>query len=124
MERLGVLFSIEELGGGAYGHSAYSRFLDMIDSSLLFDCALYDGDIGGNWDFYCIAIESSDPTKLHRIKSAVFQSDARGLAIRQKRFLDGPAAQNAPLVFAGIIASQGELQRCETWFVHQAWEER
>ncbi|MCI0604343.1 serine/threonine-protein kinase [bacterium] len=122
MAKLGVLFNIEELGGGAYGYSAYRILLRILGRNLLFESLLSDGDVGPNWEYYCIAIELNDISRLHQIKSTLFRSNTKGLAKRQFRFLDGPSLDNAPLVIAGFVDSYGQLHNCETWFVTKAWE--
>jgi len=119
MGKLGVLFDIERLGGGAYGMRAYQSLFSILDSSLLSGSTLSDGDVG-NW--YCIAIESFQLSKLHQIKSAVFRSNSGGLAPRQQRFIEGRNVETQPLVTAACVNSRGNLQGCETWFVQQAWD--
>ncbi|MCI0411328.1 serine/threonine-protein kinase [bacterium] len=120
MTKLGVLFNIEELGGGAYGYRAYRILFGAIDLRDLKGCTISDGDVG---EWYCIAIESFDESCLYRLKSSFFRCNAKGLAPRERRFIEGIHVEKQPLVTAGYVDHGGEMQRCETGFVLQAWNE-
>ncbi|MCI0606865.1 hypothetical protein L0156_28105 [bacterium] len=50
-----------------YGFAAHRTLLNLVNPSLLFESLLSDGDVGPNWEYYCIAIESNDISRLHQI---------------------------------------------------------
>jgi hypothetical protein len=127
MPQLGILFDIDELGGGLYGYEAYKILFGVIDTARLAGCALSDGDtnatLAGRANQYCIAVDSLDASKIAAVKSAFGASNAKGLLSLPSRFLSDAAVRNEPLVLAAHIDLAGKLVHCKTGWVMQAWEE-
>ena len=126
MSQLGVLFDIEELGGGLYGYAAYKIFFDAVDTKQLSSCLLSDGDTNatlvGRANQYCIAVESYDDAQIAAVKKALSEAKAKGLLPLPSRFLQGELVQREPLVRAARIDVTGKLVDCKTGWVREAWE--
>lgn len=127
MPQLGILFDIDELGGGLYGYAAYKILFDALDTSQLGGCSLRDGDthatLQGRARHCCISVESPDISKIAAISNALGKSEAKGLLPIAFRFVDDAIVRQEPLIFAGRITEGGELTDCETDWVAAAWEE-
>lgn len=127
MSQIGILFDIDELGGGFYGYASYKIFFGALDTSQLSGCALRDGDtnatLRGGARHCCISVEFADASKIDAVKNALSKSTAKGLLPLSSRFLGDALVRQEPLVFAGRISSTGELTNCETIWVMKAWEE-
>lgn len=127
MSQIGILFDIDELGGGLYGYASYKIFFGALDTSLLLGCLLRDGDtnatLQGRARHCCIAVELPDASKIDAVKNALTKTTAKGLLSSSSRFLEDALVRQEPLVFAGRISSTGELTNCETSWVMRAWEE-
>jgi hypothetical protein len=127
MSQIGILFDIDELGGGLYGYASYKIFFGALDTSLLLGCLLRDGDtnatLQGRARHCCIAVELPDGSKIEAVKNALSKTTAKGLLRPSSRFLEDALVRQEPLVFAGRISSTGELTNCETSWVMKAWEE-
>ena len=127
MWKIGVLFDIDELGGGLYGYEAYKIFFSAVDTRELAACILSDGDTNatlfGNARQYCIAVQSwLYPEQVDAVRNALSASQAKGLLPLSARFLSDSAAGAEPLVIAGRIDSQGNLLDCHTGWMKEAWE--
>jgi hypothetical protein len=127
MSRIGILFDIDELGGGLYGYVSYKIFFGALDTSQLLGCSFYDGDtddtLRGGARHCCISVEFQDPSQIAAVKNALSKSTAKGLLPPSLRLLGDARVRLEPLVFAGRISSTGELTDCETSWVMKAWEE-
>lgn len=127
MPKTGILFDIDELGGGLYGYYAYKTFFEAIDTRLLKGCTLSDGDtnatLTGSANQYCIAVDSPDASIITSVKDAVSKSNAKGLLPLSSRFLDDYQVSREPLVTAAYINSLGELENCQTSWIIDAWNE-
>ena len=127
MFQIGILFDIDELGGGFYGYASYKIFFGALDTSKLLGCLLRDGDttatLQGRARQCCISVEFPDASKIEAVKDALGKSTAKGLLPPSSRFLEDALVRLEPLVFAGRISSTGELTDCETSWVMKAWEE-
>jgi hypothetical protein len=127
MHKLGVLFDIDDLGGGLYGYAAYKIFFAAVNTRHLAGCLLRDGDthltLAGKVRHYCIAVESRDPSQVAEVKRALGTASDKGLLPLSERFLGDAWVAHEPLVLAAIINSAGELLNCETSWVLRAWRE-
>jgi len=127
VQRLGVLFDIDELGGGVYGFEAYRIFFSAVDTRELAGCLLLDGDtnetLAGKANLYCIAVETFDPSRLVAVRRALSQSTGKGLLPAAARFMDDAEAQTQPLVLTARVGLGGELVGDNIGWAGQAWEE-
>jgi hypothetical protein len=126
VQRLGVLFDIDELGGGFYGLEAYKILFSAMDTRELAGCLLLDGDtnatLAGKANVYCIAVETLDSSRLVAVRRALSQSTAKGLLPAATRFMEDAPVHNEPLVRAGCVGPSGELVGDDVGWVRQAWE--
>jgi len=127
MAKLGILFNIDDLGGGLYGYAAYKVLFNAIDFRQLAGCTLYDGDtnatLRGGARQYCIAIESSALKVLENAKKMIAECKEPGLLSPTSRFMTDAAVRGEPLVLATSINSSGELIGCKTGWVTSAHKE-
>lgn len=109
---IGVVFDIEELGGGFYGFRAWELFMQNLDPTRLPTTILVDGDTAatlyGNSNEYCIGIYGMmfDPEYVREIFETL---DDPGLAPVHRRFIEKPALDQQPLVIRGNIDALGRL---------------
>ncbi len=126
MEKIGILFDIDELESGLYGYAAYQIFFNAIDTEQIAGCSLSDGDtsatLAGRANQYCIAIESFDAAKIADVREALSKSNAKGLLPLASRFIEGPLVDLEPLVQAAHIDLSGELVGCQTSWIIAAWQ--
>jgi len=127
MAKLGILFSIEQLGGGLYGYEAYKGFFETMDTRKIPGVVLYDGDtratLSGGQNTYCIAVESEDAKVLETVKNKFTLSTAKGLIPASERFLEGTRIEGEPLVLSAQVGAVGELLNCKTNWVLEAWKD-
>ena len=128
MAKLGILFDIDELGGGLYGYATYKIFFNAVDTNQLSGCSLYDGNTNltprGQANHYCIAIESLHNRKLAFVRDIISKCYEKGLLPFESRSLEDPDASNEPLVLACHIDLPGNLIDCNIGWISQAWKER
>lgn len=126
MPSIGILFDIDQLGGGLYGWKAYQVLFNAVDTNRIPGCQLSDGDtratLSGNTRQYCIAIESSSPMLIEFIKVSIADIEDEGLLPLSERFVDGQRVHNEPLVLGAHISSSGELVGDKTGWVTNAWK--
>lgn len=101
---LGIVFSIDELGGGAYGEKARDIVTNNLDMSQLVDCIVLAGDTEATLQLqardYCIAfVGPFDPTSVKKAMSRV-----------AKRFLRGRELEAEPLCNIGSINEDGGFE--------------
>lgn len=120
MPSIGVLFDISVLGDGLYGHAAYRALFAAMTPRRLAGCELSDGDVGSQ--YYCITIESDDVQQLAEARRLLAQSNALGLNPEPRRFLTGEQVDQLALVRAAYVTREGELARCQTPWLKDAWE--
>jgi hypothetical protein len=110
---IGILFDIDELGGGFYGLKAYKIFFSNLDHKQLANCTIFDGDtsetLAGHARIYCICVHSDNPAKIDYIKKVFSQSTDKGLLPLNRRFIEGNVTDRHPLARAGEIDSSGNL---------------
>jgi tetratricopeptide (TPR) repeat protein len=124
---VGVVFELEDLGA-LYGSDAYRILFGTVGSQLA-GCSLFDGDVANassRNNLYCILIESHDPLQVAGIRHALDQA-RRSLGSSRPRWhiLDGSQAERVrdTLVEAAYVDRSGELTRCHTGFLKQAWKD-
>lgn len=127
MSQIGVLFDIDDLGGGMYGYAAYRLLFETLGRDTLVECGLSDGDtsetLSGSARHYCIAIETNDAVKCAAIRQTIRQSDAVGFVATGSRLIEGDTVSRHPLVQAGRIDSTGQLSGCDTAWIATAWKQ-
>ncbi|HYB62003.1 MAG TPA: RDD family protein [Methylomirabilota bacterium] len=127
LHKIGILFDIDALGSGSYGHAAYQILFEAIDTRQLAGCLLRDGDtrttLAGRANQYCIAVESIDPSKIAAVKNALSNSEAKGLLPLASRFIETAQLAGEPLVVAAGINAAGDLQGDRSGWVTAAWKE-
>ncbi len=132
MAVIGILFDIDQLGGGFYGKAAYQILFQCFPSGEVRGVNLYDGDTAGTLHLpgastedarlYCIAVESPEEGVIRRVETLMSRSTEPGLRPLEQRFLrDAAAVKAQPLVFAGAIDENGVLVGCETPWIISAW---
>jgi hypothetical protein len=125
-QQLGILYNIDELGGGFYGWKAYSILFRALDPKRLTGCSLLDGDtsetLAGGAREYCIAIHSPDPAKIDYVREVLLAASDPGLLPPDRRFLQGDV-RTQPLVPAGEIDSEGRLVVREGSMIGEGWTE-
>lgn len=111
---IGVLFDIDELGGGMYGMAAYRVFFGALDPSQLSGCRVFDGDVRATLDgsarTYCIAVQALQSSQVDYIRATMRQlASSSGLLPVERRFIEGNVVGREPLVPAGVVDEKGTL---------------
>lgn len=110
---IGVLFDIDELGGGFYRYAALRVLFECLDPQRLAGCTVLDGDtsetLAGRARTYCVAFQASDAEQAAYLRDALGRSEEKGLLPQTRRFLDGAAVDHHPLVLTGRVDSIGRL---------------
>ena len=113
---IGVVFDIDELGGGFYGYQAWKIFMKHLDPSRLRGSTLLEGDtnetLGGGAREFCIAVYGVDDTAY--VKGAFADLEEQGLARAECRFIEKPQLDSEPLVDRARVDGDG-------FFVTQSW---
>lgn len=108
--QIGIVFPIDELGGGTYGSAAYKIIYKNLDPSKMGTFKMYDGDtkatLSGSGDNdYCIAIQSDNASVIKYVRDTMALAKDKGLAPINKRFIYAYDLQNEPLVFAADVSN-------------------
>ena len=112
MPGIGILFKIDDLGGGHYGYEAWRIFMRNVSSEELLCCILVEGDtlrkIGGEWDLFCIGIYGllSD---FRSIREKFEALDEPGLAAMPSRVIEKAVLDSLPLPIHGSVDEFGRL---------------
>jgi hypothetical protein len=110
---IGVVFDIDELGGGFYRYTALRVLFESLDPTRLGGCTVLDGDtsetLAGQARTYLIAFQAVDPEQAAYIRDTLARSDNEGLLPETRRFLEGAAVTRHPLVLTGRIDGEGRL---------------
>lgn len=113
MFEIGILFDIDDLGGGSYGWKAYKILFNNLDPHKLTGCSLHDGDTSETLQeevrIYCIAIQTVDESKIEYIRETFRKCNDKGLLSPDQRFLESSVTDEEPLVLAGYIDLAGNL---------------
>jgi hypothetical protein len=109
---IGLVFDIDELGGGFYAASAWRVFMQHVRPETITGCSLKEGDtqetLSGRRREFCIAVEGSG-LDIDAIRKTFEQSSEKGLASPNRRFIFSPQLDSEPLVAAGCIDAQGRI---------------
>lgn len=104
MQRIAILFDIDELGGGFYGPAAWNILLNCVDPMYLMESLLLQGDtderIPGHNRPYCfaIAIDYRTSEQEFYIVNTLSTSNASGLMPTNRRFAKGTFALEQALI--------------------------
>jgi hypothetical protein len=104
MERIAVLFDIDDLGGSNYGQTAWGIFFATIEPVRLQECAFSHGDtdqrIAGKRRPYCwaIAVDCDTSGQVSYVRDIFSKSQAKGLMPATARFAQGRMVMEQPLV--------------------------
>ncbi|HEY0807741.1 MAG TPA: hypothetical protein VGD84_21930 [Pseudonocardiaceae bacterium] len=124
---IGILFDINELGGGTYGHKAYRIVFDALDPHRLSGCSVHDGDTNATFyrgaSEYCIAIRCPDATTVDYIRTTMTARTDAGLPPPARRFADGNVTAREPLVPAGTIDRKGNFVIRPDDMIRPTWGE-
>lgn len=122
---IGVLFDIDELGGGFYGHAAYRILFENLDPQRATGCTFYDGDttetLAGRARHYCIAIQSLNAAKISYVKERISACNVPGLLPMNDRFIGGDVTSRHPLVLAAEVDSAGNLLVTQGGMIGSGW---
>ena len=125
ISEIGILFDIDELGGGFYGYSAYKILFSHLDPQELTACSLWDGDtqetLAGRARLYCIAIQSLDPSKTEYARQVFAGCTDKGLLAPGNRFIEGNVTRRHPLVLAGQVDLAGNLVVKKGSMIGKGW---
>jgi hypothetical protein len=103
---IGVVFSIEGLGGGYYGYQAWRLFMKHISPRQLGSCILVEGDTAATLrrmaDEFCIGIYGSmlDCALVRKVFEPL---DDPGFAPFHRRFIEKLALDEQPLPLKGRV---------------------
>jgi hypothetical protein len=122
---IGIVFDIDDLGGGFYGWEAYKIFFSSLDPKKLTSCTIFDGDtretLAGSARQYCIVIQSHDSSQVNYVKETISQRSDKGLLMLEKRFLEGNITSQQSLVRAGEIDNEGNLNIKKGSMIGAGW---
>lgn len=109
MAEIGIVFDIDELGGGMYGSEAFKIFYKNLDPSQMSNFSIYDGDTNstlmGKDRFYCIAVKSMDEATISYVEKVMGEASDKGLAPLSKRFIKGNVTSSEPLVYSAEVTN-------------------
>ena len=116
LKGIGVVFDIDDLGGGFYGSAAWRIFLRNLRPENIIGCVLREGDtsetMSGNRREFCIAVLGAELNTDLFVK--VFKDcSEKGFASSNRRFILSPKLDSEPLMEAGIVDSMGRLMQDE-----------
>jgi len=116
MKGIGVVFDINDLGGGFYGSTAWRIFLRNLRPENIIGCVLREGDtsetLSGNQREFCIAVFGAE-LNTDLFEKVFKDCSEKGLASSNRRFLLSPKLDSEPLIEAGIVDSMGRLVQDE-----------
>jgi hypothetical protein len=107
---IGVLFDINELGGGFYGGKAQKIMMMNLNPGLLKGAILKVGDtrktLSGHEKVFCIALYNCD---VEYVKKSIGLLTDKGLLIGDLRFVESSNLKQEPLNLVGSIDQFGRL---------------
>lgn len=124
--KTGVLFDIDDLGGGTYGQAAWAIVMSEFSPDDCGGTTFSSGDveIKGNSRPYtfCIAIESLEMKPIEHFKKVLMQSNQKGLLPAQRRFIEGRVCDS--LSWDGVIDARGRflVENYQQWLITVAWK--
>jgi hypothetical protein len=109
---IGVVFDIDALDGGMYGHAAWRIFVKTIDAHRLPATLLVEGDttatLDGRAREFCIGVYGS-VLDIEYIREQFELATDPGLAAFHRRFIEKDALDEQPLPLHGRIDAFGRL---------------
>jgi len=116
MKSIGVVFDIDELGGGFYGSRAWRIFMRQLPPEKIIGATLREGDtsetLTGSRREFCIGVYGA-ALDVEVVKRAFAGCSEKGLAPADRRFILSPRLDSEPLLEAGMIDSVGRLAQDE-----------
>ena len=113
---IGVVFDIDDLGGGFYGYEAWKIFMKHLDPSKLIGSTLLEGDttetLNGGANEFCIAVCGG--IDVDYVRSAFADLTEEGLAPPDRRFIEKPQLDSEPLPDRARVDGEG-------FFVTESW---
>jgi len=114
MNGIGIVFNIDDLGGGFYGSKAWRIFMRNLPPENIIGCMLKEGDtqqtLNGSQREFCIAVFGL--ALEDAVVRKVFENcSEKGLAPAARRFISSPGSEL--LVDAGFIDLLGRLVQDE-----------
>ena len=110
LQGIGILFDIDELGGGFYKSKAWRILMKHLEPSRISGTLIMDGDtqatLNGRAREFCIALDGVDT---EYIKTVFAAPDEKGLSPRTRRFIHKPQLDSEPLVPQARIDVSGKL---------------
>ena len=114
---IGIVFDIGDLGGGFYGYEAWRIFMTHLDPSKLTGCTLKEGDtketLRGDANEFCIVVYGKT-VDMDQIKKVFVGLEEKGLAAKNRRFIEKPQLDSERFIVRGRIDSSG-------MFVTESW---
>ncbi len=122
---IGILFDIDDLGGGFYRYSAFKVLFESLDPKRLTGCTLLDGDtsetLAGQASTYCVTFQDVDSAQADYIRETLGDCDDKGLLPTSSRFIEGAVTGSHPLVVAGRVDGEGRLVVREDAGIGEGW---
>jgi len=116
MKGIGVVFDIDDLGGGFYGFAAWRIFMRNLRPENIVGYVLREGDtsetLSGNRREFCIAIFGVG-LDIDFVRKVFEACTEKGLAPLSRRFILSPHLDSEPLVKVGMVDSTGRLVQDE-----------
>ena len=128
---VGVLFDIDELGGGFYGQAAWAILMRAVSPTELTNCTFFSGDTADGFPSskrpysFCIGIDALAQGKVASFKGALLERDDKGLLPRENRFAEGNVRAANHLVTDGYVDPTGTFVMADTdclWLISVAQE--
>lgn len=115
LQGIGVVFNIDELGGGFYGFKVWKLFMKHLDPLRLAGVTIVEGDtkstIKNRAREFCIAVLGGDT---EYIRTTFANLDEKGLAPKNRRFIEKSQLASEPLTIRGRIDTYGRFET-ESW---------
>lgn len=126
--KTGILFDIDDLGGGTYGQTAWTIVMSefKLNPEGCGGTSFYFGDVdieGNNRPYtFCIAIESFEMRPIKDFKEVLMKSNKKGLLPAQRRFIEGRVCDSLPC--GGVIDDRGRflVENNQQWLINVAWK--
>lgn len=113
---IGIVFNIDDLGGGFYGDKAWRIFMSALKPTAIVGCTLHEGDtnetLGGRRREFCIAVLGTG-LDLSLVRKTFENCSDKGLAPPARRFVEDSRLASEPLVDSGRIDVAGRLVQDE-----------
>jgi len=114
---IGVMFDIDDLGGGYYGAKAWRIFMKHLEPSFLTNCVLLEGDTNATLSDqareFCIAVQGIG-LDTDYVESALSKADEKGLCPISRRFIQELQLSKEPLLEVGEVDQYGRFVE-DTW---------